>query len=772
MNSTSGRQIIRDLVEGGSGHVHLLGICGVGVAGIAFLLKQRGFRVSGCDETRNHLADWLASNDITVLEDHDASHLDESVNWLARSAAVPEDAPELVHAGERKLPIFSRGEVLPALIEGNRSVAVAGSHGKTTTASFLVQLLHACGRDPSWCIGGDTPGVHAVAGVGADDIIVVEADESDGTLAGYSPDIAIVTNIESDHLEHYGGDDALDACFRRFVDQSSQVIYTGTDARAAAVCAEHPNRIRFGFDADDELRATLLEENGDGRAWLLEAAGSSGRVQSPRVIGRHNVSNALAAVAACVALGIDIDTLCEGLATLQLPRRRFEVLSDSRGLTLINDYAHHPTEIAALVKAAANMPHERLIAVFQPHRYTRTLALRDAFPSAFTGVDALVLLPVYAASETPLIGGSTWDLYAGFRGESSPCTPMVAESVDEAWAYLKRTLQTGDILLVIGAGDVEQLAWTAKASLEAAGDVARLASPTDLDSLPLSDDSELRIGEPLCDKTTLGLGGLADAWIDVGTVADFQSVLAWTHANAVPLTLIAGGSNVLVSDMGVRGITIKLTGPEFYVLEERDGLAIVGAAVPVNAMLDWMESQGMSGLEFMESIPGTLGGGMQMNAGAWGKCLGDQLAWIRCVDRAGSERRVPGDQLDLGYRRCEFLRDRYVIEAAFHVSPREREVITAERLEIRERRAWMAGHRSAGSFFKNPGDEKAGRLLEAVGMHGRRVGGAVIGTHHANFVIVENGATSADVRALTQHGRREVAERFAVELEPEVKYLT
>ena len=188
-------------------------------------------------------------------------------------------------------------------------------------------------------------------------------------------------------------------------------------------------------------------------------------------------------------------------------------------------------------------------------------------------------------------------------------------------------------------------------------------------------------------------------------------------------------------------------------------------------MLDWLESNGLTNLEFMESIPGTLGGGMQMNAGAWGKCLGDHLEWIRCLDRQGVEAIVPRHDLDLGYRRCEFLKNRFCSEAAFRVKHRERNAISAERAEIRERRAWMSGYRSAGSFFKNPAEDKAGRLLEAVGMHRQRVGGAWVGTHHANFIIVESAATASDVSALAQKGRVAVSEAFAVELEPEVKSL-
>lgn len=772
MKAETSKRHLLDLLASGAGHVHLLGACGVGMAGLAVLLRQRGFVVSGCDQALNPLSAWLGQNGVEVSEGHDPNHLDAGVNWLVRSAAISDSLPELDRAHALELPVFSRGEVLPALLAGRTSVAVAGTHGKTTTASFVLQLLRAAGRDPAWCIGGETPGVDGVSGDGTDAIIVVEADESDGSLADYEVDLAVITNIESDHLEHFGDDTAVDRCFQEFAQKARLVIYGMDDPRARSVCASLPDARSFGMSEGADIRAHELRAGDPGTEWTLVADGIVETLCSPDVTGSHNISNALAAAATGLALGLRADEIKQGLSSLKLPRRRFDVLSDQAGVVVINDYAHHPSEIAALIGAAKCIPHERLVAVFQPHRYSRTLALRDAYPSAFEGLDELLLLPVYAASESPVQGGATWDLYSSFRSSPGACTPRVAESLDEAWAYLRATLRKGDVLLVVGAGDVEQLAYTAAEALTTAGDVSRLEPAIRQDALTLSEASALRIHEPLSDKTTLQLGGTADVWIDVGCVADFEAVLAWTHTTGLPLTLIAGGSNVLISDLGVRGVTVQLSGKEFFVLEKRDDLAVVGSAVPVKMMLDWMEAEGLHGLEFMESIPGTLGGGMQMNAGAWGHCLGDSLAWVRCLDRQGEVRTVERDALDLGYRRCEFLKSRYVIEAAFHVRAGDPAVIAAERSDIRERRQWMSGHRSAGSFFKNPQGEKAGRLLEAVGMHGRRVGGAVIGTHHANFVIVENGATSADVRALTQQGLSAVAEKFDVQLEPEVKYLT
>ncbi|MCC7159900.1 MAG: UDP-N-acetylmuramate dehydrogenase, partial [Ignavibacteria bacterium] len=383
--------------------------------------------------------------------------------------------------------------------------------------------------------------------------------------------------------------------------------------------------------------------------------------------------------------------------------------------------------------------------------------------------------PVYAASEGPLRGGSIWDLYTHFRAQAATDAripvPRVAPSLAQAWAYLRRELVAGDLFLVVGAGDVEQIAQWAEAELAAPGTLLPGRREPSLDGLALSPATVVRRDEPMGPHTSYGVGGTADVWLEIGCVADLQAVLRWTAARAVPFNLLGGGFNVLVSDLGVRGVAARLRGAEFQAIREEPGLIIAGAAVVLGELLDAIEARGFGGFEFLEGIPGTLGGGMQMNAGAWGEGLGDHLAWIRCLNRDGEACIVPRDGLDLGYRRCAFLRERVLLEAAFYVRAGDPAAMAARRADIRQRRAWMAGYRSAGSYFKNPENAKAGRLLEEVGQKGRRVGGAYVGPHHANFVIVEGEARAADVQALTATGAAAVRAQAGIELEAEVKFL-
>ena len=773
---------LAELVAARCGHVHLVGICGIGMAGLAFHLRGMGFNVSGCDASPNHLADWLRAADIEVWCSHDAAHIDSAVTWVVRSAAVSLDSAELRAACARRIPVFRRGEVLPHLLTRSFSVAVSGTHGKTTTSSFVTQMLRTTGRDPSWCIGGEVPALGGVAGRGAGEVLVVESDESDGTVALYRPDIAVVTNIEFDHMEHFESVAAFEACFRRFILQAGRrVIYGGDDPRAVALCAHLDSAVSFGFHADCDLRARDVSETASSTSFsVTDQDGTETRLRIP-VGGRHNVLNALAATAVCREIGMPFDQITAALAEVQLPRRRFEVVAQQRGVTVISDYAHHPSEVAALVRTARLAMPRRLLAVFQPHRFTRTLALGPDFPSAFEGVDHLVLTPVYAASESPLAGGSTWDLYAHFRRAGSfsvdaeaeperPHTVLVAGSLGEAWRHIKGQLTEGDLLLVVGAGDVEDVArWAA--DHVATGGTTRLAGVGDVGAGEVPDGldaSDVRANESLAGKTTLGVGGEAEVWVAAGTESDLVRALSWAERRALPVRFLGGGSNVLVSDLGVPGMVLRLAGPAFREIREADGVVVAGAGVSMARFQAWLERHGWAGLEFLEGIPGELGGALRMNAGAWGHSILERVLWIRCLNLLGKACTVLPSDLKAGYRSCAGLDGKVAIEAAFRLERGAVVEIRERRMATARKRDWMRGLRSAGSVFKNPPGASAGALIESAGLKGLSVGGAEVSVQHANVIVTEHGACASDVRALLEIVRGEVARTAGVRLEPEL----
>jgi UDP-N-acetylmuramate--alanine ligase len=728
-----------------------------------------------------------------VREGHAPDHIGADVECVIATTAVPPDAPELARARAAGVPVFRRGRVLAELLAGRRSVAVCGSHGKTTTTTFIAQLLRGAGLSPSFCIGGESDALGGTASDdgGAEGVMVVEADESDGTLAFYRPFITVVTNVEFDHAEHFPGMDALAECFRRAIANTARrVIYCADDPQARALGGESARGFPYGLGENARVRAVAIEEAASSTGYTMVVDGTEmGRIHLP-VPGRHNVLNSLAAACVGFELGLEFGEVQRGLAGVSLPRRRFDRVVESGGITVISDYAHHPTEIAALVRAARGVGPARLLAVYQPHRYSRTLALGPEFPAAFKGVDDLVLVPVYAASEPPRKGGQIWDLYAHFRGgaaggEKAPALPVpkLARSLEAAWAYLRRPLRAGDMLLVIGAGDVEKIAVWAQAELgsrNAERGTANEEQGSPADMTGLEDDLSLRVprsefrvrmDEPLATKTTLKVGGAADAFVEAGSEAALAELLRWTHERSIPFTILGAGSNVVVSDLGLRGLAARLGTPGFTATHEKAGEVVAGAGVPLARLMKWLEQLGWSGLEFLEGIPGTLGGALRMNAGAWGRELGEFLVWVRCLNRDGSACVLQADELGLGYRRCDALRERVAVEAGLKPARGKGSEIAKRRAEYAARREWMKGLRSAGSVFKNPAGDFAGRLIEGAGLKGRTVGAARMLERHANVLVAEEGATASDVLALIEIVRAEVAEKSGVALETEVEIL-
>lgn len=749
-------------------HFHLVGICGIGMAGVAALLAARGYRVSGCDRAPNHLADWLRARDIELHAGHDPAHLDPSVDIVVRSTAVPADAPEIAAACAAGIRVYRRGEILAALLAGRLSVVVTGTHGKSTTAGFITQMFAGAGCAPDYCIGCEVPGLDGVAAARGSDVIVVEGDESDGTIRLYEPELLVVTNVEYDHMEHFDDVASFEDCFRHVAARTRQcVVCCADDARAVSVCADAKRVLTYALDADADVRGKRVA--GGDKLVVSQGSTELGSLTLPAP-GRHNALNALAAVCAGLAHGLDFDSMATALATAALPRRRFETLIDSGGIRIISDYAHHPTEISALLDITESLSFTRRIVVYQPHRYTRTRALVEDFPAAFDGADEVILTPVYAASEEPLRGGTSWDLYSCFRRLSAVRVSM-ADSLEQAEAYIRRMLTPGDLLLIVGAGDVETIGERLRADLDSYGPAGLNPVPRLLDGIAqlALEDTEIRENEPLGPKTTLKVGGQADILLDVRAERDLAAILRWTHANDVCVHILGAGSNILVSDLGVRGLVVRLIGENFREIQVAADELRVGARVSNRALLSWAEKNDCHGFEFLEGIPGTIGGAMRMNAGAWGGETANRVRWVRCLAMDGNVFSFDRSELDFQYRACPVLADKIVVEVGFSMT--RSAGADVDRAEIASRREWWKQIRSAGSVFRNPDGAFAGELIERAGLKGCAVGGARIYETHANVIATVDGARASDVRALIERARNEVKDQFEVELQPEVVFL-
>lgn len=762
------------------GRVHIMGICGVGAAGVAWMLHLRGWKVSGCDRhIPPTLSRFFARNGIDILQGHDPAHL-AGCDVLVHSAAIRPDEPELALAKAGGIPVLSRGECLAGWVSGLRSIAVCGTHGKTTSACFATRLLQCVGQNPLWCLGGYTPRLLTNAGprhgnlagkLPPDQIAVAEADESDGTLAYEHPAIALITNIELDHLDHFADAEALERCFAALVDNTREGV---------AVCADAPWAMRvaarfrgpiltYGLSQDAMLRAENVRCAATGsRFTLMHGQERLGEVALV-VPGRHNVCNALGAMAACLLLGMDAHALAEALpqACDELPKRRFQWLTPQDApVRVVVDYAHHPTEIQAMLSIARLQQPRRMRVVFQPHRYSRTRKLLDEFVPAFDGVDELILLPVYAASETRSMGCESNELYAAIRAHAPEARLLLARGPDEVVHYLLKTARPGDLLLAVGAGDVERIGYALRDAL-APGQAP--TPPLEVLGPLLGGEVDFRAEEPLAAHTLYRVGGVADLLALPKGVPALSALCALCAKRGIPLHFHGGGSDTWFSDLGLDGVLCLLRGPAFEGFAREGGEVTVGAGMAGPALLQRLEAEGLSGLEFMQGIPGTVGGWARMNAGAHGHALWERVVGVRAVLRDGQLRHIPARAITAGYRSVRGLADIVVIAVTFRLEAAAPEDIAAKRRAFAAKRTDLGGLRCCGSLFQNPPGVAAGAVLEGLGAKGWRIGGAFVAPQHANVLAAGEGCTASDLLALMQRMRDALAAATGAQPMPEVQ---
>ena len=455
------------------GTVHFVGIGGIGMSGIAEVMHNLGYTVQGSDLNESPTVERLRAQGIAVKIGHEKENV-EGAGVIVTSTAVKRSNPEVAHALENRVPVVRRAEMLAELMRLKSTVAVAGTHGKTTTTSMIATLLDAGGIDPTVINGGIIEQYGSNARLGDSDWMVVEADESDGSFLRLDGTFAVVTNIDPEHLDHYGSFDAVRRAFVEFVEN---VPFYG----AAVMCVDHPEVqsaigqvrdrrvVTYGFSAQADVRGEAIRPTERGNVFdavIRDRDGEQRRIEgiSLPMPGRHNVQNALAAVAVALEMGVPDDTIRSGFAAFDGVRRRFTRVGQALGATVIDDYAHHPVEIRAVLEAAresasAGTPPGRVFAVAQPHRYSRLGDLMEDFQGAFNDADTVIVTPVYAAGEDPVDGVSSEALVAGLKDRGHRSALTVADEAELARELAER-VQEGDLVVCLGAGDITR--WAAR----------------------------------------------------------------------------------------------------------------------------------------------------------------------------------------------------------------------------------------------------------------------------------------------------------------------
>lgn len=438
-------------------HIHFVGIGGIGMSGIAELLLNLGYTVSGSDLKSSEITERLQRFGGLIHKGHAEKHVDEA-DVVVVSSAVDADNPEVRAARQASIPVIPRAEMLAELMRLKYSIAVAGAHGKTTTTSIVSAVLDRGGLDPTVVIGGKLKSIGTNARLGEGEFIVAEADESDGSFLKMSPTIAVVTNIDREHLDHYPDLDAIKSAFLDFIDRipfyGLAVLCLDNESVQSLIPEIKKRYTTYGMSTQADVQArNVIFEGLRSRFTLYHKGEPLGDIQL-NLPGIHNVYNAMASVAVGFELGLAFETVKAALETVEGVQRRLEIKGDVNGITIVDDYGHHPTEIKTTLQAAKEVwPDRRMVVVFQPHRYSRTRALFDEFTRSFYQSDVLLVLPIYSAGEKVIEGVDSSSMCDGIRQHGHKeviCKDTIATAV----AGLKDILVPGDILLTLGAGDV------------------------------------------------------------------------------------------------------------------------------------------------------------------------------------------------------------------------------------------------------------------------------------------------------------------------------
>jgi UDP-N-acetylmuramate--L-alanine ligase/UDP-N-acetylenolpyruvoylglucosamine reductase len=806
--------------------VWLVGAGGCGMSGLGHLMLDLGLRVAGSDLVMSEEARQLAARGARLWEGHDAGRLREARPALViYSSAIRAGNAELAEAQRLGLPIVRRAVALAALANRRRAICVAGMHGKTTTAALLAFALENLSAHPCYAVGALVPQFSRPARLSpsrssrreeaaAENCFVVEADESDGTLGEFRPEHAIVLNVDEEHLDYYAD---IEAVGRAFADFGAQVrgtlLFCADDARLAELFARRPGAVSYGFHPLATYRLVKCEvrrERGEGvgvRTFHLPLLTSfevwhAGRKLGDftlRLLGEKNVLNAGAVVALLHRLGFMPEAIAVAIAGFTgAARRQEEIFGDAR-FRVFDDYGHHPAEIEATLRAMRGLEPRRLLVAFQPHRFTRTQALMSRFAACFGQADLLWVTDIYGASE-PEIPGVTGSRLAeaiqaaqeASQRETSETSQLAIGNQQSAMEQsrltsaatvehisslpaLRHAVRTamlpGDVVLFLGAGDITRAARELAAELReesVSSNEQTLAALTAC----LSPESIVRRDEPLAKRTTLRVGGKADYYVEPASEADLSQVLKFCAERQIKFTVLGRGSNLLIRDGGIRGVVICLNHPNFSRLEIIGDKLHCGAGVKLKAVSVEARRAGLAGLEFLEGIPGSLGGSMRMNAGAMGSWLFDVVERIRFMDYSGVAHERMASEVNVEYRGCPLFKNHIALGAVLQGTPATKETVAA-RMEQFSAKRWESQPKepSAGCIFKNPKTIPAGKLIDELGLKGTRVGGAMVSDVHGNFIVNDGRATASDVLGLIDVVKQRVKSARGIELETEVEIL-
>lgn len=741
--------------------VHLIGVAGSGMSGLARLLIQMGHRVSGSDRVTSGETERLRDLGLDFSSPHSAKVVNDA-DAVIYSSAIRESNPALSAALKEEISTFRRAECLAAILQTKAGVIVSGTHGKTTTSSMVAHILRQGESEPCHYVGAEIPVLGSNAEWNEDgEYFVAEGDESDGTLALYCPKHTIVLNVEEEHLDYYtGGIEQIREVFNTLLDQTSgSIVYCRECAEATGLCSVRDHSISYGWEDADWTATDLSEQIGTVSFTVNHKGEELGRVQLG-IPGRHNVLNALGAIATATCCGIDFSLMNRALGSFAGAKRRFETKHLSKRYRIVDDYGHHPTEVAATLQTARSYGTNRVVVLFQPHRYSRTQKLADEFGKALQAADCVFVTDVYAASEDPIPGVSGQTIIDAIQANGDTKAVFVPD-LATAHHAVGNSLEEGDLFLTLGAGNVHEAGNKIIRDLKVAEEIQTETGVT-----------SIKLYEPMARHSTLRVGGPAQFWIEPSEFAQFAETVFFCKARGVPVRIAGRGSNLLIRDGGIRGAVIHPTGGAFTAISVAGDIITAGVGVRFKKVASVARENNIGGFEWMEGIPGNVGGGLRMNAGAMGVETFDQVVSVTFLDEDGEIRIRDKRAIKSFYRNVPELHRNYALQATFVGTPSNLDAIQDKLDESRHHRnTTQPKAASAGCTFKNPEVCGAGQLIDEMGLKETGVGKAEVSLEHGNFIVNRGQAKAADVLALIEKIKARAREERGVELETEVQIL-
>jgi UDP-N-acetylmuramate--alanine ligase len=761
--------------------VHFIGIGGTGMSAIAIFLLEKGYKVSGSDMNPSPYFDLVLAKGANALIGHHPE-LAVQADVIVRSSAIRDDDPEVLAGKEAGIPVLKRKDFLSEIAADKHTLAVAGTHGKTTTTAMLIEALAILGQDPGFILGSEIKslGTNAHAGKGA--FFVIEADEYDYMFLGLDPQISIITNIEYDHPDCFATPEIYEQAFADFLKKTKP-------GGIALVCNEDPGAkhlienntfedltiLTYGFDETCDYTALFLDPALNSNEFILTSKrGGIPQLSgpfTPNLPGKHNALNAAAMLACLHLIGINPQAARDAVASFSGTERRWDAVYEKNGITIINDYGHHPTQLSLTLEAARQAhPESKIWAVWEPHTFSRTQRLQSDYIEALKLADHALIMQIYAARETD--EGYTPQVIVEALEDGKA---IYQPDQDEAAEWLFKQSNKNDVFIVFSAGKGPQLSSKLQQLFE------KNTMEQNMPNLPMRKlealfGSKLLSGELLKEYTTIKAGGPAAGLMIINTTDELRHAVSTLWALDVPFKLLGSGSNLLISDKGYPGIVLINRCNKVEVQADQDPpLVYAETGANLGTMSQMASRAGVGGLEWCNSIPGTVGGAVYGNAGAHGSDVEATLLKAQVITKDEGEQWLDANGMGYQYRSSKFKREGttvVILSATFHgerVDPEESlkklEEFTAKRAKTQPKGP------SFGSTFKNPKGDFAGRLLEEVGMKGVISGNAQVSERHANFILNDGTATAQDIYNLIRMGQKRVKERFDVDLFTEIEIL-